>query len=605
VKERQEERTIPGAPGILAVAWKRPTPFSSVAVYLKRSEKPVGARKERTMKGSTCICIGLLCVTVTAWAGPTVEVNVQDNAVVGDVLTVKARPASEAGIARVEFSVDDQLRATVTQPPYEYKWDTIDEDEGRHTLSVAVLDGDGKAATKRIKVEVDNGLSQGVKPHADRALESFRRGEYDAALLAARKAYKISQTDIDAIRAMAAGVGGTGDFNRALDLLEKPPRMNNQVVGDPKNFPLADRTALELRGLFHVRRAGTQPNAAAMLPDLAAAYELGRRLDDLDLKELRAKYPGSDQSAVALLAVGDALFLRGDYEEALALYKRVPADSKEGVAAQNRVALALLRLNRLRDAELLLNNMIGGGPANDATHAILGAVYLQQRRFAQARKQAEGPAQRRSLTGLIVLAYADLALLDYRRAYEALQQAAARGPLPEVAYLAALLFTDTGDLKRATDAFIETIARMPTLLDAHTLRGYQLAWLVPSDGFAQAQALFDFVLKRDPFHAGAKMGKAVALIQQKKCKAAEPLLKDLARDDRTAGDVWVGLAAVHADGNRQQMANDALAQARRLEPQRFKDVMVPRMPEFVRRVARYRRPPLLTPALLALEEGRK
>src|SRR5579862_8386907 len=83
---------------------------------------------------------------------PVLTVNVKDNAMVADVTTVSAQAASESGILKVEFSVDDQLRATLTKAPYEYKWDTVDEDEGRHTLIVAAYDGAGTTATRRIKV---------------------------------------------------------------------------------------------------------------------------------------------------------------------------------------------------------------------------------------------------------------------------------------------------------------------------------------------------------------------------------------------------------------------------------------------------------------------
>src|SRR5438105_3728386 len=135
---------------------------------------------------------------------PILSVNVKDNALVGDVVAVTAMASSEAGITRVEFSVDDQLRSTVTKRPYEYKWDTVDEEEGRHTLIVAAFDTDGKTATKRIKLEVDNGLAMGVKPHAEKALAAFRKADYDTAFLEGRKAYKIKNSDPDAIRAMAA-----------------------------------------------------------------------------------------------------------------------------------------------------------------------------------------------------------------------------------------------------------------------------------------------------------------------------------------------------------------------------------------------------------------
>src|SRR5262249_41253854 len=110
----------------------------------------------------------VLTVLVHTPAGPVLSVNLKDNELVGDVLTVTATASSEAGIARVEFSVDDQLRATVLKRPYEYKWDTVDEEEGRHTLIIAAFDLDGKTATRRIKLEIDNGLALGVKPHADK-----------------------------------------------------------------------------------------------------------------------------------------------------------------------------------------------------------------------------------------------------------------------------------------------------------------------------------------------------------------------------------------------------------------------------------------------------
>src|ERR1051325_8085089 len=98
--------------------------------------------------------------------GPVITANVSDKDVVSDVVTVKAQASSENGIAKGEFSIDDQIRATQSRPPFEYKWDTVDEEEGHHTVIVSAYDGAGKAVAKRIKVEVDNGLSLGVKPHA-------------------------------------------------------------------------------------------------------------------------------------------------------------------------------------------------------------------------------------------------------------------------------------------------------------------------------------------------------------------------------------------------------------------------------------------------------
>ena len=45
--------------------------------------------------------------------------------------------------------------------------------------------------------------------------------------------------------------------------------------------------------------------------------------------------------------------------------------------------------------------------------------------------------------------------------------------------------------------------------------------------------------------------------------------------------------------------------ANKLEPERFPDVKIPTMSEFVKRVATFRRRAVLTPALLAIEERGK
>jgi len=153
-------------------------------------------------------CFHLLTFASGAKAGPTLIVNITDSSVVGDIVTVKVQATSEAGITKVEFSVDDQIKSTSLKAPYEYKWDTVDEEEGRHTLIINAYDGAGSASTKRIKVEVDNELSKGVKPHAEKAFKLFREDDYDGTLLEGRKAHKIDMANLEAIQALAAGRSG-------------------------------------------------------------------------------------------------------------------------------------------------------------------------------------------------------------------------------------------------------------------------------------------------------------------------------------------------------------------------------------------------------------
>ena len=99
----------------------------------------------RAFRPSVLFILACVCVCPPAGA-TTVSVNVKDNQIVGDVLAIQAQAQSESGVLRVEFRIDDQLRATVMKPPYDYAWDTIDEPEGLHTLMVAAFDNAGRTA---------------------------------------------------------------------------------------------------------------------------------------------------------------------------------------------------------------------------------------------------------------------------------------------------------------------------------------------------------------------------------------------------------------------------------------------------------------------------
>lgn len=541
------------------------------------------------------------CFPIPSLAGPVISVNVADNAVVGDVVTVKAQATSDAGIAKVEFSVDDQVRATSTKAPYEYKWDTIDENEGRHTLVVNAYDGAGQATSKRIKVEVDNELSRGAGPHAEKALALFRQEDFDGAMLEARKAYRIDNASLDAIRALAAATGGKGDVNRALNLLEEPQRVNNQVVGDPKSFPLSDRVGLELRALFRTRRAETQTTPAALLADMAAVYEFWRRLADVRLADVRTKRGSGAATPASLIQEGDALFELGDVDGALVSYEKVPSSAPERVAADNRRVAALLSCRRQGEAENILSGLTTSGRANDQSQALRAALYLRRYQFDRARAEAKGPAERGSLTGKLVSAYAELAFLNFNRAFDLLKQVDAKCPSAESRYLAACCFLDARDLPRATRMLFDSLRFAPGNLDAYVLRALQLAILSPKDGANQALPLLDYVLQKEPEHTAAKLGRAALLIQLKRARQAEPMARDLTREDRSAADVWMVSAALYAGGTEQLKATEALAEARKLAPERFPDTTIPLMTELLPRLARYRRPPLITPALLDAE----
>jgi len=553
----------------------------------------------------TCIVAAVLLLAAGhAPAQPVLMVNLEDGAVVGDIVEVRASAASDSGIERVEFSVDDQVRATVRKPPFAYRWDTIDEYEGEHRVIVAAFDGAGRARSRRIRVEVDNGLSQGVRAHHDRAWELFRKGDLERARLAGRKAYRISQADPLAVRVMALATGIGGDYTRALDMLEKRPVINGQPQGDPKDYPMRGRIALELRGIFHIRRAAAEKDVARQAADLCTAHDLGRELAALLLAEGRAAHPEPFATPAARLAVGDALAAAGDHAAALAAYGTPPAEGPEAAALANRIALAQMALGRMREAELQLQGRINSGRGDEGTRAVLGFLHLRQRQWQRARDAVEPGLSRGSAACRVMAAYASLALRDFRGAYELAEQAARRADAAEVHAVAAGIFAQMRQPEKASAELMEALIRLPQSLDLLVARGFQVAALAPGDSLGQALSFFDGALQRAPDHPGVRLGRALALLQQKRSREAKDLLARLAREERGAADVQAAYAAALAAAGESLKATEALAAARRLDAELFPEATIPVAAELARRAARYRLMPVLTPALLAVDERR-
>src|SRR5207237_7359007 len=104
----------------------------------------------------------------------------------------------------------------------------------------------------------------------------------------------------------------------------------------------------------------------------------------------------------------------------------------------NRAALALWRIGRERESELLLTEAVNGGQANDDSHAVLGAIFLGRRAYPRARSEVDAPSKRGNPAALVVAAHADLMLRDFRKAIDELKPAAEKTDGPEGHYVSAI-----------------------------------------------------------------------------------------------------------------------------------------------------------------------
>src|SRR5436190_25281 len=136
------------------------------------------SRRLRLLLG--CFCLSLTAALATlsagradALAGPTIKFVLADGAKLSDTAAIVAKvtPDGDVGIEKVEFAVDDQLKASDQSTPYSFDWDTLEEKEGEHTIVATAFDAKGRTARAKITITIDNDLAKGADYHAAAALE--------------------------------------------------------------------------------------------------------------------------------------------------------------------------------------------------------------------------------------------------------------------------------------------------------------------------------------------------------------------------------------------------------------------------------------------------
>lgn len=82
--------------------------------------------------------------------------NLTNGTTVSGLITITATASDDVGISKVEFYIDNQLKATDTQPPYTYIWYTTSTANGFHTVKVVAYDTLLQTATAQVDVYVNN-----------------------------------------------------------------------------------------------------------------------------------------------------------------------------------------------------------------------------------------------------------------------------------------------------------------------------------------------------------------------------------------------------------------------------------------------------------------
>ena len=78
-----------------------------------------------------------------------------DGAIVSDTITIKTVVADNDGINNVEFYLDGDLLATVSEEPFQTEWNTSESSNGEHTLQCKAVDNsDNETLSESIQVTV-------------------------------------------------------------------------------------------------------------------------------------------------------------------------------------------------------------------------------------------------------------------------------------------------------------------------------------------------------------------------------------------------------------------------------------------------------------------
>jgi tetratricopeptide (TPR) repeat protein len=516
-----------------------------------------------------------------------------------DIVRVKVDADSSGGIEKVVFEIDDQFRAEVKKPPYQFDWDTLAENDGAHTLGIIAYNINGQTGVQRLKVNVENKLALGIEHWVQAGLTAFRRGDAEAMERAARKAFRINNRNPESARLMALLRGVQGDIGGAFGML------NDQQ----NNIPKDDSVTQEVTAYLTLSRGVYANTVAAMVPDLNAALALMKPRAKAIVREAQAAYPPDKTDAKGHIARGDACLQVNQADEAAKAYEMaVSAASSDTVlrrTANRRLALAYLNLFRMKDAEKLIGQLLSGSDATITDSALWGTYLFMNRKYQQAKEAVRDAGAKRNAAGLCVAVLSDLAMGARSFAYKEARDAVEIADTAETQYVAQAALADAGDQANATKSFQTAYLRAPFFFPTLVSRGYEImAYGKGDERFVDASNIFDAVLRFEPDNAGALAGRALAYTAQRRFAAALPLLKKLQNVDPLSPDLAVLTAAQYEQSKETfKAAQDALGRARRIDPVNFKDVSLPSMPEFAVRMARLRRVIPLSPRLLDIADN--
>jgi tetratricopeptide (TPR) repeat protein len=431
---------------------------------------------------------------------------------------------------------------------------------------------------------------------------AFRQKGYYAEALREYQLALERGEDPDLVRqAMAEVYLVTGDLRAATALYEQllETQPNSPKLWNERGVALHQEGRVAEAAESYRRAVSAEATYALALNNLGVAqYHLG----DVDsaVEAFRVALQARPSFAKARLNLALLLVGAGRHEHALEAYRQVLAAEPEHPVAWNGVGLVLAEQHRFEEARTAFSRAIEARPEYAGAHYNLsfalsnlgdfeGALretrraleldpYYSRQKFELAidleyedpdvsiRPELDG--ERR--TGQVVADFKfDAALLDTlfsELAQPAPPPAPKAAPLVEASpYAIAADYLSKGLVDKAAAEASQALARGAP-------RGAGLALL--GDAFSR-QGLHGEALERyrearaeDPYHAGAAMGEAWALLRLGRAEEARPLAEAMLAEDPGSIERLMLAAAARAETRDPVAALEALERARQVAPER-------------------------------------
>lgn len=297
----------------------------------------------------------------------SLEVDAKDGAVIRGEHLFRVVVKSDQPVTQVEFYVGDDLRDTDQSTPYEFRLDTLAENEGDLQVTFAAFTTEGESAKKVLKVKIDNDLEKGADGHVLLGREALQFSKWEDALYHGRVALKIQPGYNPARLVMARANYGKG----VLDLAQK--FAEDVVAAEPSNVE-----ALELLSAINLRKAISAVNRGS-----------GDRMETLKLMETSLKTAIAKRKKsleTQFEAIGtpndsnwktyvDAAIRAGRYSLALMeLRPRFQKDNTDSNIA-NRLIYCQLRSGRVSDANKSMETFRKYGTFDGYSYALSAAMF--------------------------------------------------------------------------------------------------------------------------------------------------------------------------------------------------------------------------------------